>query len=204
MPCAKRARPLGLFSLRVVWRQPIRVGEPVRLILAGGVGAIRAGGEVDGRRVLTLVATPAPASAPARPAAELPAAAAALECRDLSFAEAAGGEGALPLALDRAALAALLPAAARWLDPVQIAELLAATAVVGMVCPGLRSTFVELNLHAAAEAGPLALRYRVTRAEPRYAAIQLANARGRREDALPAAAAGAGRPGRAGTAGRPR
>jgi len=172
--CEARARPLALFSLRVVWRQPIRVGEPVRLTLAGGEGSIRASGEVDGRRVLALIATLASASAPARPTAELPAAAAALACRDLSFAEAAACEGALPLALDPEALAALLPAAARWLDPVQTAELLAATAVVGMVCPGLRSTFVELNLHAAAEAGPLALRYRVARAEPRYAAIQLA------------------------------
>jgi len=156
----------------VVWKQPIRVGEPVRAAIAAEDGTLRASAETGGRPALTLAATFAAGAAPRE--LTLPHALAPLVCREATFAEAAAASGELPLALDPAAVAALLPSAARWLDPVQIAELLAATRLVGMVCPGLRSTFVELDLRAATAAGPAVLRYRVARAEPRYAALHLA------------------------------
>src|SRR5207244_1842815 len=69
----------------------------------------------------------------------------------------------------------LFPSLARWLPPVQIAELLASTRLVGMVCPGKQSTLAELDLKRRTDGtATLELNHHVLRAEARYSAIHLA------------------------------
>lgn len=166
---------LDLGKLRVVFAQPIRVGDRAAIVWDGSMPA-RATIEVEGRTVLRLevhVAVDEPGFRRATPS--LPAAAPAGTCADLTFDEASAVSGALPLALDRHELVRLFPSLGRRFPPVQVAELLAITRLVGMVCPGRQSTLAELDLRRRSDSpGALELTHRVARAEGRYAAIHLA------------------------------
>lgn len=83
--------------------------------------------------------------------------------------------GAEPLALDPARGAAAFPALSRAMAPVQLAELLATTRVVGMRCPGLHSLYAGLALKArAAPSSAAALAYRVATTVMNYSVVTLA------------------------------
>jgi len=63
----------------------------------------------------------------------------------------------------------LFPRLAKTASPLQIAELLCLTRLVGMECPGLRSVLSSLDLHYdAAVPGPEGLRYRVAAVNERF------------------------------------
>jgi acyl dehydratase len=83
----------------------------------------------------------------------------------LSFEEAQQATGAVPLLLDEQLCEGLFPHARRCLPPVQLAELAAATRVVGMKCPGLNSLCSKLTLKACSPAkSQQEMAYRVRRA----------------------------------------
>ena len=76
-----------------------------------------------------------------------------LECRDRTIDEIASARGSIPLYLDARAAGRLFPGLAATLPPLQLAELLAATRLVGMECPGRHSVFSGLDLTFSREAG---------------------------------------------------
>ncbi len=97
----------------------------------------------------------------------------ALDCLERSFEEASRMEGKIGLYLDRNEFAALFPQAALKLPAIQIAQILGATRLTGMVCPGLRSIFHDLDMVFERNAEPLDLHYRNHHSDPRFSIIQL-------------------------------
>jgi acyl dehydratase/NAD(P)-dependent dehydrogenase (short-subunit alcohol dehydrogenase family) len=65
---------------------------------------------------------------------------------DLPVTAMAGLVGRVPPAVPAPALAAMFPAAARWLSAERLASLGACTRLVGMTCPGLNSLFSGLTV----------------------------------------------------------
>ena len=126
----------------------------------------------DGSTLQTIDATLLPRD----PARDLPveSALASREApRDLRFEDAAVRQGSVALRLDRSTLDALFPALGGRLPAAQIAVLLAATRIVGMECPGLRSIFADLKLEFVEPASGLDARvdFRVARAEARMSLL---------------------------------
>jgi hypothetical protein len=67
-------------------------------------------------------------------------------CRKRSIDEVPAAAGSISLYFDRELAAKLFPNLIRVLPPMQLAELLATTRLVGMECPGLHSIYSGLNL----------------------------------------------------------
>jgi acyl dehydratase len=105
---------------------------------------------------------------------DLPEDGAALSCREATFADASACEGEIPLYLDRGALGRLFPAVAARLPAVQVAQLLASTRLTGMICPGRRSIFHDLEMSFGGNDESLQMRYRNRQSDPRFSIIQLA------------------------------
>jgi hypothetical protein len=153
-----------LRSLRASFLKPMVVGDAVRSVVVdeGDDGVeieLSAGGTV----VVLLRFRWAPGEGEGWPAppAGVPASA---DARSLVPDEMADRAGALALAYDADAAAALLPRVAASLPPLQTAAILATTRLVGMECPGLHSVFSELGVEFDGAAdGPAELAWRVRR-----------------------------------------
>lgn len=159
-----------LLRIRVAFRKPIPVGEPVSLSVdAGGVLEVAT---ASGRAVTIRVesapeegghadavwpTTNPPVSAP----------------RILTFEQAGAASGKLPLGFDPEAAAALFPNLAGALPPAQLAALLATTRLVGVHCPGLHSIFSALDLTFSRAGGAATLSYRVARNDPRFSLLYI-------------------------------
>ena len=87
---------------------------------------------------------------------------------ELSADEVASNRGQLSLGLDADLAARLLPGWDAVLTPVQLAQLLASSRLVGMRCPGLHSVFGELSARFIG-GGTEALEHRVAAWDPRFA-----------------------------------
>lgn len=97
------------------------------------------------------------------------------DCRELTFAEAERARGDVPLALERSLCGQLFPNAARALPLVQLAELLAATRIVGMECPGRHSMLTKIAVQATSvKRGDLTLAYCVPRSHRPFSLLTLA------------------------------
>jgi hypothetical protein len=119
---------------------------------------------------------------PALNAAEAPSAepvAVPAEAHDLPFEAMAGMSGRLAFASSPDAIAAMFPAASRWLGPRRVAALAATTLLVGMVCPGLHSIYAGLAVEACEESD-LAdrLSFHVTATDPRVRLVRMTVAGG--------------------------
>lgn len=95
---------------------------------------------------------------------------------ELGAHEIAGSHGRLPLGFDADLAGLLLPGWDALLTPVQLAQLLASSRLVGMRCPGLHSIFGELSVRFK-EGGAEPPEYRVVDWDPRFsrASIQLSS-----------------------------
>lgn len=95
-----------------------------------------------------------------------------LDCRDRPLEELKTASGALPLYLDLPLSQRLFPNLSRMLPPMQLAELLAATRLVGMECPGLHSIFsgLELTYSSQARGGPQ-MAYQVVTCNPKISLL---------------------------------
>jgi acyl dehydratase len=95
--------------------------------------------------------------------------------RQVALEALAAEEGSLELYLPRALAARALPALSAALTSRALAELLALTRLVGMVCPGARSIFSGLQVRATADGDERrALTYRVTRVVPSFSVVKVA------------------------------
>jgi acyl dehydratase/NAD(P)-dependent dehydrogenase (short-subunit alcohol dehydrogenase family) len=134
--------------LRVSFDRFLTVGETatVRVVQDGAdrlVLAVEAEGLARCVVHLTFADTPAPTPAIGAAGVIAPG----TDAIDRPVDQIDGLTGLVPFARPAAELAAMFPAAARWLDAERIAALGAATRLVGMVCPGLRSIFRGLDAH---------------------------------------------------------
>lgn len=94
--------------------------------------------------------------------------------RVLSIEEAAAASGNVGLYIKLEAAAFLFPNLVRVLSPIQLAEILATTRLVGMECPGLHSMFSELNLTFGTETqGPPLLAYKVESCDRRFSLLSI-------------------------------
>ena len=95
-------------------------------------------------------------------------------CKSLNFEDAKHAVGRMSLAIDATRLEKMLPAVSRVLPRFQVAELLAATKLVGMECPGEHSVFSKLDLKFGDTMGEEpTLEYKVSLAQERLSFIQL-------------------------------
>ena len=94
-------------------------------------------------------------------------------CRSRDFDDIAAASGSVPLSLNHSLAESLLPNVARALCPVQLAEILATTQLVGMECPGLHSVYSELTLKFSEEEirHEPRLCYEVTQCQPRFSLV---------------------------------
>ncbi len=74
------------------------------------------------------------------------------KCKTLSIDEAKTASGTLHLYINLKSAAKLFPNLIRIVPPIQVAEILATTRLVGMECPGLHSAYYGLDLVFSAEA----------------------------------------------------
>jgi hypothetical protein len=164
-------RPTALRELKVRFHKAVLLGTQIEIERADTAQngfSFRAG---EGQFELTATLMDEPES---YWAVDLPEGGAELSCREATFAEASAGEGEIPLYLDRGALGRLFPAVAPRLPAVQVAQLLASTRLTGMVCPGRRSIFHDLEMSFGRNHEPLRLHYRNRQNDPRFSIIQLA------------------------------
>ena len=92
--------------------------------------------------------------------------------RELGWQEIASAAGETSLIRSAAISASLFPSLVEQRTHVQLCELLAATRIVGMECPGLHSIFSRLDLRAT-QLPTERISYRVQRAVEKYASVQL-------------------------------
>ncbi|MDH3208558.1 MAG: MaoC/PaaZ C-terminal domain-containing protein [Gemmatimonadota bacterium] len=173
---ADKSDPVRLDSLKCEFRGALRTDTTAVLQLdevADGTVAIEIGGE-SGETVLRLSAVVVSQARPdgggldgGRTATRSP--------RVLSVDEIAAANGILDLYLDPELAGRLFPNAMRVLPPLQMAELLATTRLVGMECPGLQSIYSQLDLKFAVAAGESrSLSYEVANFDERYSALDIA------------------------------
>jgi NAD(P)-dependent dehydrogenase (short-subunit alcohol dehydrogenase family) len=166
-------RPARIASIRCEFPRPIAVGALAEVAIE-----IR-----DARQVVLVVSSDgapatqvdlswdtAGASLQPAPGGRLPP---SDEPSDMAEADVEAAEGTLNLYLDTAAGRHLFPRLIERLPPAQVAVLLAATRLVGVKCPGLRSVLGELALTAAGPAHDATLTYKARRYERRFHRVTL-------------------------------
>ncbi|MFC1504696.1 SDR family NAD(P)-dependent oxidoreductase [Spirochaetota bacterium] len=89
--------------------------------------------------------------------------------KELSIAEITGAKGELELAFDKKSAETLFPNVYRHIPPIQIAEILSTTRLVGMKCPGTNSLYSDLNVaHVQAAAARTSMAYAVKGFDERF------------------------------------
>jgi NAD(P)-dependent dehydrogenase (short-subunit alcohol dehydrogenase family) len=169
---SQRATPGILTHLRTDFRNPAHLGDEMHCEVTqqhGGQFAL----SVAGKRGLVASVTGSISSGEPATEMSVPTSGDHLACRDASFEELTNARGALPLHLNRDALASAFPYLARSLPAVQIAELLATTRLVGMVCPGLHSVYSSHDFRVQRDGGGATLSFQVTKADSRFSLLQL-------------------------------
>jgi hypothetical protein len=157
--------------IKVNFVQPILIGDRVRLDVdpSGPVLRLFVGDE------LMMVARIGLGEEPPTSPTSLPDAAdATLPLASRPFAALPGLKGAIPAAIDRAALAGAFPGAVAAMGPLMAGGLARISGLVGMECPGYRSMSSEYAIAAAANVPAGRLDYEVKRADRRFSRIELA------------------------------
>jgi hypothetical protein len=95
-------------------------------------------------------------------------------CADWNIENASTTQGVLPLRIDVDLLNRLFPALGQCVPVVQAAEIVATTRLVGMVCPGLRSLYVSLDLKQVDGGDGHEFTYGIKRSNPRLGTVHLA------------------------------
>lgn len=105
---------------------------------------------------------------------ELVATAAAPVCRELDFEAAAGASGTLPFAWSHDGASALYPTLSKLAPAWQLSALAATTRIVGMECPGLHSTYTELDAaFEPADGLEDVIAWRVAKADKRFRLLKI-------------------------------
>ncbi len=176
--CAGRTQPLRLTQLKASFPTAVYLDVPVQAFeteLGDGWARLEAGGAGGPSSLQARLAwEPAPRQGADGSPGPLPPESARVP-EAPQFDELPGRSGELPVWLDRAATLARFPHVSALLPPLQIAQLLAVTRLVGMHCPGLRSVLLgmQLDFSAPGAEGAARLAYRVERALRGASLVQL-------------------------------
>lgn len=173
---------MQLASLSFTFNSPLHSGARVHAQAAEDPesGRLRFAASSDGRTVLLAQAEVEPATDGPHCAPQDTEVLAATPRATVFPPQAV--EGSVPLCLARARLMELFPALAQLKRNGWIADLLAATRIIGMECPGADSIFSGGRLQRPKDpqacAAPTSMSYRVARADERFRMIRLAVAGG--------------------------
>lgn len=164
---AEKDASLDLRSLKVRFLEPIPVANTVVCkIVRRDAFSVTMQLTVEGKKAVVIKAEFSPEACQEtlipdeHPARALP--------RNHSAAEASTKKGELPLLLDRKLASRLFPNATKAMSSSQLAAILATTRLVGMECPGLHSTYSELNLRHDPNKTAEAFEYRVSQWDDRF------------------------------------
>lgn len=176
LDAALRSEPFDLQHLKVRFHQPLYLGETAMLaitvrnassvsfeivmdgIVIAAIKASASPGKVTGAAARSLAATLAPLSAAADP----------------TFDQMARQSGAVSAPATDEDLRSWFPALAQSAGTSTLRALLATSQIVGMSCPGLHSLFTGLDLNRDPVSDDESkLRYCVTKADPRFRALQI-------------------------------
>jgi NAD(P)-dependent dehydrogenase (short-subunit alcohol dehydrogenase family) len=161
-------------KLVVKFSNPVRTGVPVHLRATTDGARLKVVADAGGKPAYTLTVDYAAPTADAASAAPcvLDAPFGAEPPTPGDFPPTAGGT--TPLRVHAATLSALFPALAPAAGRGWLADVLATTRVVGMLCPGLDSIYSTLTLQSAPVPGSDRLRYDVDRTDARFRMVRLA------------------------------
>lgn len=170
-----RAERVVIRELRCMFPNPVGIGDEVQCeVLQGDEGRAHIEVASEGGTVVRCqLALGAPDGTPAEGSLQAPE---ALSSEPRRGKPERGEAGRVELFLDPERAKRLFPRAARWFPEVQIAELLATTRLVGMICPGEDSIYSELSLtqfRDAPEDPETALRYEVTAVHERFNQVEI-------------------------------
>jgi NAD(P)-dependent dehydrogenase (short-subunit alcohol dehydrogenase family) len=163
----------GVAHIRMQFSRPVATERDVEAVIVemrqdALMVHVRDGGRICARMLLT----------PGQPAIALkplPEVGVRLECLEPTVDQARSARGALDLFLDRSLATAILPRALELLGPLAMAELLATSRLIGMICPGLNSVLGEIDLTVGgADASPEPrLAYEVRSADARFGRLAI-------------------------------
>jgi acyl dehydratase/NAD(P)-dependent dehydrogenase (short-subunit alcohol dehydrogenase family) len=176
LDAALRSEPFDLGHLKVRFHQPLYLDESADVVVTARSGtSIGFDVLMDGILIAAIKASSLPGKGTGAAArsvhAELqPLAAAA----DPTFEQMARQSGAVRAPAADDDLRKWFPALAQSAGTSTLRALLATSQIVGMACPGLHSLFTGLDLNRdPASDGESTLRYCVTKADPRFRALQI-------------------------------
>ena len=172
-----RPIPAGIRSIRANFRTSIRLGDAVTYAaIADSAGHAQLHLLVDGSAStkIKIQWQPSPSQSANLYAVGCPP---RQEPRAVAMDDAGGASGSVPLYLDAVCAARLFPHLFGTVSPLQLAELLATTRLVGMECPGLHSLYssLDVNFHAdeCGNGAFSALNYNVAKLDPRYGFVMM-------------------------------
>jgi len=161
-----------LSSVKVVFRSPIGLGEELSCRLQYHDGASSEMGLLSQDSTIAqmkVVWSNSDLVGSVHIPDEFPAQA---QCVELSSNEVATCSGEVDLVLNGPRLSTLFPNLAKSVSRLQVAEILATTRLVGMICPGMHSIFSELELHFTPnDNGPSVLSYMVAEYDERFSRV---------------------------------
>jgi acyl dehydratase/NAD(P)-dependent dehydrogenase (short-subunit alcohol dehydrogenase family) len=176
LDAAQRSEPFDLGHLKVRFHQPLYLGEAADVVITART-SVSAGFEVmmDGILIATIKASSLSGKVTGSAARSVSATLAPLSAAaDPSFEQMARQSGAVRAPASDDDLRQWFPALAQSAGTSTLRALLATSQIVGMACPGLHSLFTGLDLNRdAASDGERTLRYAVTKADPRFRALQI-------------------------------
>lgn len=187
LDCVLRSvyEPMALEHIAVSFHGPVLVGNSadisVRIEADGAFGFEVEPRHCSGRGRLIRTTESCAYDLP------LPEHATGSPCRQRSFSDAAQDEGAIPLYISPSNLESQFPHVAARLPRIQVAQILAATRLTGMDCPGMHSVFAGFEMQFAVAAGATCgesgramdkdpspvLCYRVVQSDPRFGLLRL-------------------------------
>jgi NAD(P)-dependent dehydrogenase (short-subunit alcohol dehydrogenase family) len=168
----RRRHRIGFSRIQCLFQNPVYLNAPVVFTCDKcATGSYHL--EARGRRGVLLVDANVSLSPPGSPRSRqkisAPPAASDKRPAELSLEDLRNRSGRLALTYDRSSALRLFPHLVKAAPPLQIAELLCITRLVGMKCPGLRSVLSSLDIHYDDDvAGPEELRYHVASVNERF------------------------------------
>lgn len=171
-----RSAPFEVRSIKVRFSQPLFLHEIAQVRITTRTEAAV---NVEVTAADTVLATVKLSSQPGKIAGSsaraLPLSAQSIASPlDLGFERLAGRHGAHAAAASDGEIRRLFPALANAIGPAAVGALMAASQIVGMACPGLHSLFVGIDVtRDAASDAERALRYAVSKTDPRFRSLQI-------------------------------
>src|SRR5690242_13425610 len=176
LDAALRSEPFDLAHLKVRFHQPLYLGEAADVVVTARTsGSVGFDVMMDGILIAAIKASSSPGKVTGAAARSVSATLAPLSAAaDLSFEQMARQSGAVRVPATDDDLRQWFAALAQSAGTSTLRALLATSQIVGMACPGLHSLFTGLDLNRdAASDGESTLRYAVSKADPRFRALQI-------------------------------